>query len=249
MSKTGKQSIEEQMHDGIKEDNDPFSPENLSLYEAPDRTGDKEEVTLSGDFLSTSQSTSKLFTAMLGVQREIKGLGKRQDNPFFKSKYADLHDVTEAIKGPTLNNGILYIQMWTRSGDEHMVTVETLVSHPESGEWMKFISSMYVKDHLNPQAIGSCVTYAKRYSLTGLFALAPEDDDGNRAAGIKAVIAKESDKQVVKKLEAEAKKGLEAYEAAHKKLTPVERSMVSKEDRVALREIANGNVISTAANG
>ena len=246
MSKTGK-TIEQQMHAGI-EDNDPFAPHNLSAYEAPDRT--EEEVNLSGNFLSTSPSTSKLFGAMLNVSKEIRPAQKMQDNPYFKSKYADLHDVSEVIREPALKHGVFYMQFWTKTHPVGCVNIETIISHPASGEWLKFESAMHVKDATNPQAIGSAITYAKRYALSGAFAVTQTerslDDDGNRASGLKEVKKKVSDDTVVDGLLLEAKKGLEAYETAHKKLTADQRKMVSSEDRIALRKIANGNSATSA---
>ena len=253
MSKQDKKTIEANMHAGIKDD-DPFAPhivdpvginKKLDAYYP-----EEEEVKISGGFLSTSQNTSNLFTAMLNVQREIKPAEKSSDNPYFKSKYADLHEVSEAIKEPALKHGILYMQFWTKTNPVGCVNIETLIAHPESGEWLKFESAMHVKDALNPQVIGSAITYAKRYSLSGIFALTSTeqslDDDGNRAAGLKEAKQKVSDDTVVDGLLLEAKKGLEQYEIAHKKLTPEQRKMVSSKDRIALRKIANGNSGTTA---
>ena len=253
MSKQDKKTIEANMHAGIKDD-DPFAPHIVAPVGINKKLDayypEEEEVKISGGFLSTSQNTSNLFTAMLNVQREIKPAEKSSDNPYFKSKYADLHEVSEAIKEPALKHGILYMQFWTKTNPIGCVNIETLIAHPESGEWLKFESAMHVKDALNPQVIGSAITYAKRYSLSGIFALTSTeqslDDDGNRAAGLKEAKQKVSDDTVVDGLLLEAKKGLEQYEIAHKKLTPEQRKMVSSKDRIALRKIANGNSGTTA---
>jgi hypothetical protein len=37
-----------------------------------------------------------------------------------------------------------------------------------------------VKD--DPQGVGSCITYARRYALAAIVGVAPEDDDGNAAS-------------------------------------------------------------------
>ncbi len=38
-------------------------------------------------------------------------------------------------------------------------------------------------DKLTPQGIGSCITYGRRYGLSAMVGIAPEDDDGNLASG------------------------------------------------------------------
>ena len=39
-----------------------------------------------------------------------------------------------------------------------------------------------VKDPTNPQAMGSGITYAKRYGLQAAFGIPSEEDDGNAAS-------------------------------------------------------------------
>ncbi len=55
-----------------------------------------------------------------------------------------------------------------------------------SGQSVSAQFSMPVKDASNPQAVGSALTYARRYALMAAIGVAPEDDDGNTAAGPKA---------------------------------------------------------------
>jgi len=130
---------------------------------------------------TTSSSLVELATALAKAQGEIESAKKDSTNPHFKSKYADLASVWDAIRGPLSKNGLSVVQMPTAYGSE--VCVTTLLLHA-SGQWIKSTLTMLVGDKATPQAVGSAITYAKRYSLTSMTGVAPdEDDDGNAASG------------------------------------------------------------------
>lgn len=126
-----------------------------------------------------SESIKELATALAKAQGEMGGAKKGSANPFFKSKYADLAEVWEACREPLSTNGLAIIQ--TTAQDEKGVTVETILAHT-SGEWISGKLSMVpVKN--DPQGIGSIITYARRYSLSAIVGIAPEDDDAEKAMG------------------------------------------------------------------
>ena len=60
--------------------------------------------------MNKSASIKSLAIAMNVAQSEMGGASKGAKNPFFKSKYADLKSVVNAVKGPFSNNGLSYIQ-------------------------------------------------------------------------------------------------------------------------------------------
>lgn len=128
--------------------------------------------------MNKSESIAELSKALSKTQSEIKGAVMDSSNPFFKSKYADLTSVWEACRKPLTDNGLAIIQTGIIDNPER-VAIETTLIH-SSGEWISGImSAKPVKD--DPQAIGSCVTYLRRYSLSALVGICPEDDDGNAA--------------------------------------------------------------------
>jgi len=130
---------------------------------------------------TTSSSLVELATALAKAQGEIESAKKDSTNPHFKSKYADLASVWDAIRGPLSKNGLSVVQMPTAYGSE--VSVTTLLLHA-SGQWIKSTLTMLVGDKATPQAVGSAITYAKRYALTSMTGVAPDDDDdGNAASG------------------------------------------------------------------
>lgn len=126
-----------------------------------------------------SPTIGKLAEALSKAQAVMKYASKDQDNPFFKSKYADLTSVWEVIREPLSKNGLAVIQLVGSEGDQ--VTLTTVLVH-SSGEWIKGTAKgTPVKKDL--QAIGSCTTYLRRYALSAIAGVSAEDDDGNAASG------------------------------------------------------------------
>lgn len=130
--------------------------------------------------MKTSPTIGKLTEALAKAQSAIKGALKDSDNPFFKSKYADLESVWEACRKPLTDNGLAIIQ---GAGDiiEGKINVETILSHI-SGEWVSSAFSA-TPEKQTPQGVGSCITYLRRYGLQSIAGIAPADDDGEAAEG------------------------------------------------------------------
>jgi len=126
-----------------------------------------------------SQTIGAIAKALAGAQATIKDAKLNAENPFFKSKYADLASVKEACRLSLCNNGIAVVQSAEATGST--VTVTTMLTH-ESGEWFKSTLTGTAKDE-SPQAIGSCITYLRRYALAAMAGVAPEggDDDAEAA--------------------------------------------------------------------
>lgn len=129
--------------------------------------------------MNKSESIAELASALSKAQGEIEGASKDKINGGFKTKYADLSSVTEAIKPHLSKHGLSYVQI---SHDmEHGVGIETVIMH-SSGEWLSCgILNVPVTKN-DAQGYGSACTYARRYSLSAAFGVCPEDDDGNAAA-------------------------------------------------------------------
>jgi hypothetical protein len=128
--------------------------------------------------MDKSESIVELAKALCEVQKtELFALTDKK-NPFFKSKYADLSSVWDAIRLPLTSNGLAITQTTTNSNADG-VTIETTLMHV-SGEYIS--GSLYIKPEKNtPQGLGSAITYGRRYALMGIVGIAPEDDDGERA--------------------------------------------------------------------
>jgi hypothetical protein len=126
-----------------------------------------------------SEQIGELAAALAIAQGKITGALKDSANPFFKSKYADLASVWDACRGPLSDNGIAVIQM-TESDDSGVFVVTTLAH--KSGQWIRSRLRLTPKD-TTPQAMGSAITYGRRYGLAAAVGVAQVDDDANAASG------------------------------------------------------------------
>lgn len=125
-----------------------------------------------------SASIGKLAPALVKAQRNIEHASKDSENPHFGSKYADLAATFDACLDALLAQGIALTQ--PVAADGRKVRVCTMFLH-ESGEWMRATLTLTAQQD-TPQAIGSAITYGRRYGLQSLAGVAAEDDDGNAAS-------------------------------------------------------------------
>jgi hypothetical protein len=125
-----------------------------------------------------SPTIALLAAALAEAQGDIAPAPKDSTNPHFKSRYADLASVREASRAALRANGLAIIQRPFATAGR--VEVETMLVH-KSGEWIVNTLRMPLKDE-HPHAVGSAITYARRYSYCALLGVvADEDDDGNSA--------------------------------------------------------------------
>lgn len=131
--------------------------------------------------MQTSETINELAAALSKAQGEITGALKDSANPFFKSKYADLASCWDACRGPLSKNGLSVIQIPEHDNQGICIGLTTTLAH-SSGQWMRGTLQVKPKDD-TPQAMGSALTYARRYALTAVVGIAQVDDDGNAASG------------------------------------------------------------------
>ena len=128
---------------------------------------------------SMSPSIGNLAGAMAKAQGQIRGALKDSENPYFKSSYADLASVWDACRQALSANDLAVFQ--TTEPDERGIVLVTTLAH-KSGEWMRG-KLRVVPAKNDAQAIGSVITYMRRYSLAAMVGIAQVDDDGNTATG------------------------------------------------------------------
>jgi hypothetical protein len=127
----------------------------------------------------TKVEAATLASAMAAAFGEIESATKSANNPHFKTKYADLTAVIEAIKPALIKHSLFFTQHPLPS--EGGVTVETKLHHA-GGESFS-LGTLFVPANKNDaQGFGSALTYARRYALVTAFGVPVEDDDGNAAA-------------------------------------------------------------------
>lgn len=117
--------------------------------------------------------------AFINFQKEFKGLKPDANNPFFKSSYITLDGILETTRPILAKNGLAVMQEAT--GDGEFIFVKTKLIH-ESGEMIETEILKMKPQKNDPQQMGSCITYAKRYQLGALLGICESvDDDGNKA--------------------------------------------------------------------
>ena len=161
--------------------------------------------------MQTSENINELATALSKAQGQMGGASKTADNPFFKSKYADLGSVIAAVKEPMAENGLSYVQF--PFAYEGTVGVTTRLMH-SSGQFMESSFSIPAPKN-DPHAYGSLVTYCRRFSLQSVLGIPAEDDDGNAVTqAAKSTITAEqvhSVKAMLELTESDESKFLKAY--------------------------------------
>lgn len=124
-----------------------------------------------------------LTAALIKAKESFAPILKTKNNPFFKSKYADLEDVLDAIT-PSLCANQLCIVQPTRITDPGRTILITKLIHAESGEELS--GEVLLPENSDPQKLASSLTLLRRHAIISLLALAAEvDDDGNAGSGNK----------------------------------------------------------------
>lgn len=123
---------------------------------------------------------SNISKALLAAQRLMGNATKDAKNPFFKSKYANLNAIREAVI-PQLNAaGVVVLQPTVMV--EGRQFVRTTLMH-ESGETFISDTEIVCAKQNDPQAYGSAISYARRYGLQAIVCIGSEDDDGEKSMG------------------------------------------------------------------
>ena len=120
-----------------------------------------------------------IYKAFVKFQSEFKGMKPDSSNPFFKSTYISLDGILETARPILAKNGLAVIQEATGDGD--YIFVKTKLIH-ESGEMIETEVLKMKPQKNDPQSMGSCITYSKRYQLAALLGICEcIDDDANIA--------------------------------------------------------------------
>lgn len=134
--------------------------------------------------MTRSENIGNLAMALAKAQGEMEGAAKDSKNPHFNSRYADLASIVDACRGPLAKHEISYVQV-PSTPEAGLVRMTTMLIH-SSGEWIESEPLTVQAKDAGPQAVGSCLTYLRRYQLAAIVGIAPEDDDAEAAEGRKA---------------------------------------------------------------
>lgn len=130
--------------------------------------------------MNKSEKIDQLALALHKVQVEVKNPAFDSTNPHFKSKFASLAAVKEAVL-PILNKHGLSLSQFPKAGEGTAGCVNLLIHH--SGQWLEE-DCLLPLDKNNAQGAGSAITYARRYSLQGIAGVVAEEDDDANAASV-----------------------------------------------------------------
>lgn len=111
---------------------------------------------------------------LLEFQKKINTIKKDAKNPHFKNNYATLPQILSEVKPILSDVGLILLQP---TQDNKVITQ---IIDAETGE--SITSELELPTGLNPQQLGSCLTYYRRYLLAGLLSLEIDDDDANLAS-------------------------------------------------------------------
>jgi hypothetical protein len=186
--------------------------------------------------MKMSETIAELATALSKAQGQIDDASKSADNPYYKSRYADLAAVRAVIRDPLATNDLAIIQAprVVSGGAE----VETMLVH-KSGEFMSETLFMPAGKS-DPHGYASAITYARRIGIMSLLALAAYDDDGNTAVdSVKnAPEKKKPSADVMVAANKAAKEGTAALTAWWQSLSKEDRALIDTDTIKALKAAA-----------
>ncbi len=191
--------------------------------------------------MKNSEQLNEIAAALAKAQGAIKGAVKGSVNPAYRSKYADLQALFDAIREPFAANGLSVVQ--GISSADNGVECCTMLMH-SSGQWIS--ESLFIPaDKHNAHGYASAATYAKRVALAGMSGCAStdQDDDGNAAVAAAPEPAK-TPKELLEKATAEAAKGTAHYKAFYSMLKADQRAQLMPEHE-NLKKLA---AVQTAKN-
>ncbi len=106
-----------------------------------------------------SELINEISAALSKAQMEIESAEKDGSNPHFRSNFASLNSHWSACKEALGKNNLMITQLVSNENDKNILV--TILSH-SSGQWFKsYYPLVPVKN--DPQGMGSCLTYARRY--------------------------------------------------------------------------------------
>jgi len=137
------------------------------------------DTNIDGALAAALAAAQAAFPA-ISREKEVTVQTKRGDT--YKFKYAPLDSILNAVRKPLSENGLALSQLLD-DGD-----LVTMLMHKDGGRLAGRVSLPNVE---GVQALGSAITYLRRYSIQAILGIAAEeDDDGNQASGNTATFGK-----------------------------------------------------------
>ncbi len=131
--------------------------------------------------MKTSESIKEIMSAIQKVQQTAGTIAKNAKGQVGQRaySYANLNDTWDTIKDLMQQNKLVVVQSPTTGESSMGQFFSTTIYHTESGEWIRELMQMELQ-RADPQAIGAAITYYRRYMLTSMLGLIPDDDNDAR---------------------------------------------------------------------
>lgn len=125
-----------------------------------------------------TEKRDELIPALFKARKVMSsGAAKNTENKHLKSTYANLESFLDAIRPALEVNDLMLIQSWEVGEQANTIYLRSEIMHV-SGQSCWTVSPFPLTKQ-DPHAVGSAITYARRYIMAALFGIAQADDDGN----------------------------------------------------------------------
>lgn len=128
-----------------------------------------------------SEHVNELYKALASAQAVLGRADKDGKNPHYRSRYATLTSVIEAVRPVFAEHGLSIMQH--PHHNDGMVQLTTIIGHA-SGQWTRSVCSVPIGKRNDSHALGSAISYLRRYALASVACLVQDDDDGNRVSHV-----------------------------------------------------------------
>jgi hypothetical protein len=128
---------------------------------------------------------ANIYKAMFEVQKELGVVKKGSDNPFYKSKYANLVQVMEVVNPLLIKNNLLVVHSPENVFESAVLRLRTEIIHVPTGEKIDCVLPIPL-GKATAQEVGGACSYGRRYNTCCLLNVLVEDDDddGNAISGV-----------------------------------------------------------------
>lgn len=125
-----------------------------------------------------SAEVDQVFAALAAAQADLRNTEKNRTGHNYK--YADLAGILSDLRPVFSKHGLFVVQWPSPLSEEGQISISTMIGH-SSGQWMKLgdcgMSLEANRGMSKAQAIGSVMTYARRYALQAALGISSTDDD------------------------------------------------------------------------
>ncbi len=135
--------------------------------------------------MNRSEQVGELTKALAAAQAEMQNPAFDSQNPHFRSKFASLASVRNAVV-PVLAKHELSLTQEISTGEKGP-RILTVLTH-SSGQWMEFGPLEMPVSKPDAQGVGSATTYGRRYHMMAVAGVVGDEDDDGTAASKKPTV-------------------------------------------------------------